>query len=364
LFAFVLILASNKDLRKLKVQVSDMAGDSVKYTESLYCIEGNEQEIRNSHSWVPAGGPVKGVIAIAHGILEHGLAYDECAKMLANNGYAVHAMDFKGHGLSSGKRAWIDDYHEFVDDFVAFAALVRNKHDLSLPFFVFGHSMGSMVTHIAVNKIPGVRAMLISGFPVHDGPGASSLFGIRSLYFVSQLPITPWLAKQLAWIAPEADTAPLSLECVTSDVGMREKFRNDNRRPRGFIINKTAAALKDMQAACIECLPTITLPIKYIHGEKDEIGYYSGSKFAYASVATVPEYKSVRVFKDLKHECINEVQPARSLVYADILDFFNHHARFQRTGSFDQRLSSGAVSALPLPTENEGWQSRVLVKCV
>lgn len=338
---------------------------TVTYMETLYQVEGNEKEVRNAHSWVPAVGPVKGVICIAHGILEHGLAYDECAKMLANNGYAVHAIDFKGHGLSSGKRAWIDDYREFVDDFVAFAALVRTKHDLALPFFVFGHSMGSMVTHIAVNRIPGVRAMLISGFPIHDGPGSSSLFGIRALYFVSQLSITPWLAKQLAWLAPEADTAPLSLESVTSDAAMIEKFRNDDRRPRGVIINKTAAELKDMQAACVESLSSITLPIKYIHGEEDDIAYASGSKHAFETVATVPEYKSLRVYKHLKHECINEVQPARNGVYADILAFFDNETRYERVriGSFDHQVASGAIKGLPAAADMEGCQSRSLVKC-
>ena len=341
-----------------------MASEAVKYTESLYEIKGNTREKRNVHSWMPTYGPIKGVIAVAHGILEHGLAYDEFAKMLANNGYAVHAMDFKGHGLSSGKRAWIDDYREFVDDFVAFAGLVRNEHNLSLPFFIFGHSMGSMVTHIAVNRIPGVRAMLISGFPIHDGPGTSCLFGIRALFFVSQLSITPWLAKQLAWLAPEADTAPLSLESVTSDASMIEKFRQDERRPRGVIINKTAAELKDMQAACISALSTITLPIKYIHGEDDDIGYASGSKYAHARVATVPECKSLRVYKNLKHECINEVQPARSAVYADILAFFDYHVRHERAGSFDQMLSSRTAAALPAPMEVSGRAGLELVKCV
>ena len=301
----------------------------VQYSEVMHHFQDNKEDKRNVHSWV-GSGPIKGVICIAHGILEHGKAYDECAQMLAKNGYAVYAIDHYGHGLSSGKRHWVDKYSDFVDDFVSFCAMVRARHSNELPFFIFGHSMGSMVSHLAVNQIPAVHAMFISGFPLHSGPGSSSLFGIRALYFLSQTSLTPWISKQLAYLDPNGDTAPLLMDSVTSDEEMKEKFRNDERRPRGVIINQMAKELTEMQTEVRKTLSYITLPIRYIHGEEDDIGYASGSKVGFETVGTVPELKSLRIYKHLLHECINEVQPARGKVLKDILEFFDAQCRRKR----------------------------------
>ena len=61
-------------------------------------------------------------------------------------------------GKSSGPRALIPDYAGLVKDFAAFAAYVRRIHPL-LPVFILAHSMGSLVTMLALDLIPEVTAV-------------------------------------------------------------------------------------------------------------------------------------------------------------------------------------------------------------
>ena len=89
------------------------------------------------------------VVHIAHGMAEHSERYARVAEALTKSGYIVYANDHRGHGktASSDELGWmgkdginraVSDLHEMVEDEKA-----RHK---DLPFFLFGHSMGSFLT--------------------------------------------------------------------------------------------------------------------------------------------------------------------------------------------------------------------------
>lgn len=63
-------------------------------------------------------------------------------------------------GKSSGPRALIPDFHGLVKDFSSFAAYVRRLHP-SLPLCIVAHSMGTLVTTLALESIPDVTAVCI-----------------------------------------------------------------------------------------------------------------------------------------------------------------------------------------------------------
>lgn len=303
---------------------------SVQAEESKYVVnvkdgtDGAELEVRNCIRWMPPKGTkVAALIAVAHGIFEHGKCYDEMARMLASNGYAVHAIDHRGHGASSGKRGFVQSYEMMVEDFVLFTDMVREQYDSDLPFFVFGHSMGSMITFAALNKICSVAGVMISGFPADNGPGSTCLLGIRALFFISKLPMTPMLTNMLASMDPDGDACPLFVECVTSDEAVRASFDQDERRCTPIMKNRTADELNKLRHLAVDSIPAITSPIMFIHGEHDEIGYAAGAQKAVERIGTIPEQKSIKIYPNLRHEVINEVQPARDGVLNDILSFFD-----------------------------------------
>ena len=89
------------------------------------------------------------VIQIAHGVCEHIDRYDDFARFLASKGYVVCGNDHIGHGKSVesmedlGFTAEKEGYRRFVDDMHILYSIMRHKYP-ELPYFLFGHSMGSL----------------------------------------------------------------------------------------------------------------------------------------------------------------------------------------------------------------------------
>ena len=99
----------------------------------------------HAYRWEPAGEPVA-VVQIIHGIAEHMLRYDDFARFLNSHGVLVVAEDHMGHGKSTGIRLYFNGGWETAAE-DSYALLTRTHAEFpELPYFLFGHSMGSFLT--------------------------------------------------------------------------------------------------------------------------------------------------------------------------------------------------------------------------
>ena len=95
----------------------------------------------------------KGVFQIAHGVSEHIQRYDEFACFLAENGYIVCGNDHIGHGRSVeseedlGFTAEEDGDKRMVDDMHILYSIMHKRYP-TLPYYLFGHSMGSFCARV------------------------------------------------------------------------------------------------------------------------------------------------------------------------------------------------------------------------
>src|SRR5262249_3516382 len=97
----------------------------------------------HGESWRPAG-EARAAIVVVHGLAEHVGRYRLTAAALARAGFAVHAVDCRGHGRSEGLRVHVDDAAEYVDDARRGLARARSA-DPGRPVFALGHSQGGLV---------------------------------------------------------------------------------------------------------------------------------------------------------------------------------------------------------------------------
>jgi len=113
-------------------------------------------------AWMPEGQPVA-VVMICHGLGEHSGRYGNVVEALVPAGYAVHALDHQGHGRSSGPRAHIRRYGDFLVDFDVFRGHVATRHP-SAPLFLLGHSMGGNIAlGYALEHQDQLRGLILSG---------------------------------------------------------------------------------------------------------------------------------------------------------------------------------------------------------
>ncbi len=104
-------------------------------------------------------GAIRGIVQIAHGIAEHVERYDAFAQFLAGKGFLVVANDHLGHGQSISSQEDLGFFGETggwdlaVSDMHKLFEITHEKHS-GLPYFLFGHSMGSFLARTYIIRYP------------------------------------------------------------------------------------------------------------------------------------------------------------------------------------------------------------------
>jgi alpha-beta hydrolase superfamily lysophospholipase len=94
--------------------------------------------------WRPDTAPIGSIVAV-HGWGDHsGITTRHTAEPLTSAGYAVYALDMRGHGRTEGLRGHFDRWASLLHDLELFLALVR-RGEPGVPVFVMGHSLGGQL---------------------------------------------------------------------------------------------------------------------------------------------------------------------------------------------------------------------------
>src|SRR6476660_1435358 len=86
----------------------------------------------------------RAVIVAAHGLAEHYGRYGNRVDHVVPRGYAVYALDHRGHGRSDGRRSYVERFTDFTTDLEKLRRMVRERHPAG-PLFLLGHSMGGAI---------------------------------------------------------------------------------------------------------------------------------------------------------------------------------------------------------------------------
>jgi alpha-beta hydrolase superfamily lysophospholipase len=125
------------------------------------------------HYSVWKSGKPKAVVQIVHGIGEYGSRYEKLAQALVAAGYAVYAVDYRGHG-ATGVEQWNGDLSRLgrlgPGGIRAVIRGIRQLRDIAqaehpdAPMVILGHSMGSLLGQRMLNEsADGWDAVIWSG---------------------------------------------------------------------------------------------------------------------------------------------------------------------------------------------------------
>ena len=251
-------------------------------------------------AWLPDGAP-RAVIMLLHGLGEHAGRYEHVATALTGAGYAVHAIDHRGHGKSQGKRSYVKHYGEYMDDLVLFRRFVEREHP-GLPLVVLGHSMGGNLAlgHVLDHQT-GVRALALTGPAL--APGASLS------------PLKLKLGKLLGKVAPGLRPEALDSNAISRDPAVVAAYRADPLVYNGKISAGVAAALLNSMDAFPARHAELRLPLLLMHGSEDRLTEIAGTRALEAGAvnATVTSH----YYEGLYHEIFNE--PEQDKVIGDLI---------------------------------------------
>ncbi|MBP3271114.1 MAG: alpha/beta fold hydrolase [Ruminococcus sp.] len=103
----------------------------------------------------------KGIVQVVHGMCDHIDRYRDFMSFLADNGYVVCGNDHLGHGLTVDSNAELGyfaperGWEMAVNDLFRLSKIMRKEYP-DIPYFMIGHSMGSLLARAFAVKHPGV----------------------------------------------------------------------------------------------------------------------------------------------------------------------------------------------------------------
>lgn len=258
--------------------------------------------------WIPEG-ETRGVVILVHGLKDHSARHDHAGSWLAGCGYAVYALDLRGHGESEGEKFFVNAFDEYIEDLVVFLDLVREKEKRK-PLFLLGHSMGGAVASLFVLKRSPKLTGLILTAPALEPAENVSPFLIR-------------LSAVISRFFPKAPVTKVDIKSLSHLPEVIEAARKDplsNERPApartGYEILR---AMDRIQGRATE----ISVPLLVMHGTEDYLTNPRGSENLFKKAGSTD--KTIKFYEGLYHEILNE--PEREQVLVDIAVWMDARVR-------------------------------------
>ena len=223
----------------------------------------------------------KAVFQIAHGVSEYIERYDEFACFLASNGYIVCGNDHLGHGKSVdsfedlGFTAEEDGDLRMIDDMHILYSIMHKRYP-TLPYYLFGHSMGSFCARVYATSFSDELSGLIL-----CGTGE-----LPSVAVVMEEPIK-LLCKKLGTRASVPATlldkmqtlmirdAKTSKDWLSRNEENVQNYINDPLCGADFKMSLVRDLISIANTACTDEWASLippTLPILLVSGAKDPVG--------------------------------------------------------------------------------------------
>jgi acylglycerol lipase len=250
----------------------------------------------------------RAAVLIVHGIGEHSGRYGHVIAALNARGYNVFAYDQRGHGKSGGQRMYIETPDLLPDD----VAVVRESlyAELgNLPLFVYGHSMGSLVSlAYAIDHQEDLAGLILTGAPLDFDSNVS--------------PVLMAVSKVANRLLPRMQALDLvNPKDLSHDPAVVKAYQDDPLNHHGRLSVRAGTSLLALLSNTRERLEELIVPLLLLHGASDAICPSSGSQMIYDRAASAD--KTLTIYPDLFHEIHNE--PEQATVLSDILAWLDAH---------------------------------------
>lgn len=214
-------------------------------------------------SWTSPEKPVAAMLVLP-GYGDHAWRYRHVVPRWADQGIATLIVDFRGHGRLGGLRAYGSGVHEFLDDAMIGAEMLRLRAP-EVPHFVFGHSHGGLVaTHVALAGRASWAGLVLS----------APYFDLRF-----PVPAAKRIAGEIAAVLAPTLGLPSGMTGldVVRDPARAAEYDDD---PLGFEIARAGwfVGARRAQARARRHAKDITLPVYCVFGTDDRIARIEAAK--------------------------------------------------------------------------------------
>ena len=268
--------------------------------------------------YTPKFCTAKGIVQLVHGMVDYVERYEELAEFLTGEGYIVAG----NHHLGHGKTALSAEDLGYFGSESSVDVLLRDVHTLNrylrdtfptLPLVIFGHSMGSFIARLYIEKYPhSIKGAIIHGT---SGPVKAVGMGKALATLLMKSNGARYRSPMLKKIAFAGYNSHYKNEganaWLTRDAEAIAGHDDDPFSNFTF----TVSAYKDLFTMLKNCnrkewfasYPK-SLPTLVISGDEDPVGKYGkGPKFVYKHLLMEGGEKlTLKIYSDARHELFLE----------------------------------------------------------
>ena len=244
-------------------------------------------------------------LILTHGIGEN-LERHQYILSLLSGRFNIFLYDLRGHGLSGGKRAYVESFDDFVYDLEEVTRYLSERFKMK-KFVFFGHSMGALITCGYMRKIAKKTCypelVYLSSPPV-GVPGALGKI-------VDQVPFT--LINKLSMLPASLPVGGLvNIAGLSHDIHVKERYiadeKNSTKLHSKLLLEVVKASRKIFSKPLnLKCPGFVSI------GTGDNVVSYPA---VVEYFSTVEKNFTLKIFHEAYHEIHNEVAPYQEEYFA------------------------------------------------
>ena len=254
--------------------------------------------------WLPEGDAAA-VVVVVHGFIEHSGRHADVAAELNRHGYAVYAIDLRGHGKSEGERVFVGSFLEYLRDVELFLVHVRAQQP-DRPVFLVGFSLGGTIAAtLAARGLADVRGLVLVAPAVQIGRG--------------MFPVLRLLAGVIGRFFPRLRVVRMGFRKMSRDPEVIAQVERDPLVFHGRFPARTGAEILSALQIIQDMMEAIELPLLILHGTGDLVTDVEGSRELHARARSTD--KTLKLYDGLYHDLFHE--PEKEQVLADLVEWLD-----------------------------------------
>lgn len=287
------------------------------------------------YQWSPEG-EIRAVVQIVHGVVEHMGRYGAFARFLADRGYLVVGGDHLGHGktVDDGKYGYLGRKNGWTlaTADVRSLRVLMGERCPGVPYFLFGHSMGSFLVRTYLCAYPGtVSGAILSGTGqekaalVAAGRAlASAVCALKGPDTVSDLVYDLALGGYNRQFRPNRTSA----DWISRDEAVVDSYLADpfcTFKPTAGLFRDMMEGLQYISDRKNLAMMDPRTPVYLFSGDNDPVGANGKGVekvYGYFKAAGTTDL-TMKLYPGGRHEMLNEIN--RDEVCADVLAWLEAH---------------------------------------
>ena len=319
---------TSKPKQKVEVKAKARATNVQKNVEKAYepknlRILGFHDLALNTYIFDNVKNP-KAVVVVVHGMQEHCQRYKDFANFLNKNGFIAICSDLRGHGQTAESKEKLgfgekDIFNETISDQIKIIDWAKKTYNL--PIYLFGHSYGSMLGQVLIQKCPLIEKAVLCG----TTNGSSFIMKMGGM-----------LASFLSIFKKDASKGGLIEKACISSYGKGfergnwlsrdeknfDRYIADEYCGGSFPFGFYKSMIKNMNKANRGIERIGDKKVFLIAGNQDPVGEKSKQvKKLYQKYLKNNIDAQIKIYDGARHELLNETN--KNEVYEDVLNFYN-----------------------------------------